>query len=91
MCYHLLAQRIAETRNQYQSPDATDAELDEAVIVATTLGLGWALFAEHLCSILDVDEAERDAIDQRVLALISDIGGLPSAGASASTDDRPSD
>ncbi|MDF1537727.1 MAG: hypothetical protein P1Q69_02355 [Candidatus Thorarchaeota archaeon] len=26
MCYHLLAQRIAETRNQYQSPDATDAD-----------------------------------------------------------------
>ena len=26
MCYHLLAQRIAETRNQYQHPDATDAD-----------------------------------------------------------------
>jgi len=72
-------------------PDATDAELDEAVIVATTLGLGWALFAEHLCGILGVDEDERDAIEHRVLALISDIGGLPSTGVSASSDDRPSD
>ncbi|HUV18844.1 MAG TPA: TetR/AcrR family transcriptional regulator [Ilumatobacteraceae bacterium] len=72
-------------------PDATDAELDEAVIVATTLGLGWALFAEHLCGILDVDEDERGAIEQRVLALISDIGGIPNNDTSASSDDRPSD
>lgn len=72
-------------------PGATDAELDEAVIVATTLGLGWALFAEQLCGILDVDEDERDAIEQRVLALMSDIGGIPSIDASASSDDRSSD
>lgn len=72
-------------------PDATDAELDEAVIVATTLGLGWALFAEHLCGILDVDEDERVAIEQRVLALISDIGGIPNGATSASSDDRSSD
>lgn len=65
--------------------------LDEAVIVATTLGLGWALFAEHLCGILDVDEDERDAIEQRVLALVSDIGGIPNSGAPASSDDRSSD
>jgi len=72
-------------------PDATDAELDEAVIVAATLGLGWALFAEHLCGILDVDEHERDSIEQRVLALMSDIGGIPNSGASASSEDRSSD
>jgi AcrR family transcriptional regulator len=72
-------------------PDAGDAELDEAVIVATTLGLGWALFAEHLCGVLDVDDDERDAIEQRVLALISDIGGLPRTGASTSSADRSSD
>jgi AcrR family transcriptional regulator len=72
-------------------PDATDAELDEAVIVATTLGLGWALFAEHLCSVLRVADDERDAIEQRVLALISDIGGIPSTDAPAPSDDRASD
>jgi AcrR family transcriptional regulator len=80
--------RAALARNR---PEATDAELDEAVIVATTLGLGWALFAEHLCAILDVDESGRDAIEHRVLALISDIGGIPSSDASASSDDRSSD
>lgn len=72
-------------------PGATDAELDEAVIVATTLGLGWALFAEHLCGILDVDEDERDAIEQRVLELMSDIGGIPRTVSSACSDDPPSD
>jgi AcrR family transcriptional regulator len=72
-------------------PAATDTELDESVIVATTLGLGWALFAEHLCRILDVDESERDAIEQRVLALIADIGGIPNPDAPASPDDRASD
>ena len=72
-------------------PAATDEELDEAVIVATTLGLGWALFGEHLCGILDVAEDERDAIEQRVLTIMSDIGGIPNAGASASSDDRSSD
>jgi AcrR family transcriptional regulator len=80
--------RSALARNR---PDATGTELDEAVIVATTLGLGWALFAEHLCSILDVDQDERDTIEQRVLALISDIGGIPSTDTPASSDDRPSD
>jgi AcrR family transcriptional regulator len=72
-------------------PEATDAELDEAIILATTLGLGWALFAEHLCGVLDVDEDERDAIERRVLALISDIGGIPSTDAPASSDGRSSD
>ncbi len=65
-------------------PDARGAELDEAVIVATTLGLGWALFAEHLCEILEVSEDRRDAIEQRVLALVSEIGGLPNTDTSAS-------
>ena len=76
-------------------PAATDEELDEAVIVATTLGLGWALFGEHLCGILDVDEEERDAIEQRVLTIMSDIGGIPNTGATtaspASSEDPPAD
>jgi TetR/AcrR family transcriptional regulator, repressor for neighboring sulfatase len=58
-------------------PDATPAELDEAVIIAATLGLGWALFAEHLCAILGVDEHGADAIEQRIVEIAADIGGLP--------------
>ena len=60
-------------------PDATVAELDEAIVIATTLGLGWALFADHLCAILGVDDERIDAIEQRVLALAADIGGIPTS------------
>jgi AcrR family transcriptional regulator len=77
---------LARTR-----PDADAAELDAAIIVATTLGLGWALFAEHLCDILDVDDEQRDAIEGRVLSLVSDIGGIPNADVSASPDEPSSD
>ena len=72
-------------------PGSTTAELDEAVIVATTLGLGWALFAEHLCEVLDVDHDQRDAIERRVIALVSEIGGIPNSDAPASTTDPSSD
>ena len=72
-------------------PTASDAELDESVIVATTLGLGWALFAEHLCEVLDVDTERRDAIEHRVLALVSEIGGIPNSERSASSPDSSSD
>jgi TetR/AcrR family transcriptional regulator, repressor for neighboring sulfatase len=64
-------------------PDASTAELDEAVIIATTLALGWALFAEHLCGILGVDTERADAIERRVVELAADLGGLPSSRAAA--------
>jgi AcrR family transcriptional regulator len=57
-------------------PGSTTAELDEAVLVAATLGLGWALFADLLCEILDVDDDERDAMEARVLARIGGLGHL---------------
>jgi TetR/AcrR family transcriptional regulator, repressor for neighboring sulfatase len=62
-------------------PEATPAELDEAVIIASTLALGWALFAEHLCNILGVDTERADAIEQRVMEIAADIGGLPTPDA----------
>ncbi|HSP28281.1 MAG TPA: TetR family transcriptional regulator [Ilumatobacteraceae bacterium] len=58
-------------------PDATVAELDEAVIIATALGLGWALFGDHLCAILGIDDERIDAMEQRVLDLTAEIGGIP--------------
>ncbi len=74
-----------------ERPDATGAELDEAVIVATTLGLGWALFADHLCGILDIDAEGIDAIEQRVLSLVAEVGGLPSSDAPVSAAGPPPD
>ena len=77
---------LASTR-----PEATLAELDEAVIIATTLGLGWALFADHLCGILGIDDERVDAIERRVLALAADIGGLPTRDTPASAADPSAD
>jgi AcrR family transcriptional regulator len=72
-------------------PGATDQELDESVIVASTLGLGWALFGDHLCSFLELPEDRIEATERRVLALIADIGGLPSSAGPASPADPSSD
>ena len=72
-------------------PDASEGELDEAVVIATTIGLGWALFADHLCRILGIDTDETDVIERRVLELIAEIGGIPTADSSASTADPSSD
>jgi len=72
-------------------PGSTTAELDQAVIIAATLGLGWALFAEHLCEILDVAHDQRDAIERRVLALVTEIGGIPTSDGSTSSTDPSCD
>jgi len=72
-------------------PDDTAAELDQAVIVATTLGLGWALFADHLCAILDIDTDGVDAIERRVIDLVADIGGIPRPEAPPPPADRPAE
>ncbi len=77
---------LARTR-----PDATDDELAEAVIIASTLGLGWALFADHLCRILELDTEQADAIERRVAELVAEIGGIPTADHSASTANTASD
>ncbi len=74
-----------------QRPQDTTAELDEAVIIATTLALGWALFAEHLCGILGVDQEGADAIERRIVELASDIGGLPGPEAPARRSDSSDD
>jgi TetR/AcrR family transcriptional regulator, repressor for neighboring sulfatase len=72
-------------------PEATRAELDEAVIIATTLALGWALFAEHLCGILGVDAERADAIEQRVVEIAADIGGIPMPDGAPSRSDTPAE
>jgi len=72
-------------------PGSMGTELDEAVIVAATLGLGWALFANHLCGILGVDAEQADVIEHRVLTLVSEIGGLPGSDASGSSAESSSD
>ena len=69
-------------------PDADDHELDERVLIATALGLGWSLFSAHFSRILDIEPEQLAAIERRVIEMIADIGGIPGTGASASSDNR---
>ncbi len=61
------------------NPDSTDHELNERILIATTLALGWSLFGEHFGRILEVDPEARRSIEQRVVETIAEIGGLPDA------------
>ncbi len=58
-------------------PDLTDAEMNERLAIASALGLGWALFADYLSGILELDDVERQRLDARVAATVADIGGIP--------------
>ncbi|MCP5025650.1 MAG: TetR family transcriptional regulator [Actinomycetia bacterium] len=63
---------LARTR-----PDLTTEDIDSMVITASVLGLGWAVFADHLCEILDVGETRRAGLDKHMVALIAELGGIP--------------
>lgn len=61
-------------------PDLAGEEIDTMVATASALGLGWALFADHLGDLLGVDPEQRLALDAHVSAVIADLGGLPWPG-----------
>jgi AcrR family transcriptional regulator len=71
---------LARTR-----PDLSVDEIDTMVATASALGLGWALFSDHLSQLLGLDQVRRDALDAHVADLISELGGLPMPSA-ADTD-----
>ncbi|MEZ5378690.1 MAG: TetR family transcriptional regulator [Acidimicrobiales bacterium] len=58
-------------------PDLTSTEIDTMVATASALGLGWALFADHLSDLLGVDTEQRLALDTHVSSVIAQLGGLP--------------
>ena len=58
-------------------PEMSDAEIAERVMVAGTIGLGYALFSDHMAQVLDLDPDVRRAADARVEALVAEIGCLP--------------
>lgn len=71
------------------NPEASDDELDERVLIATTFGLGWSLFAEHFARILDISPQQRQLIEQHVTALLAEIGGIPATDPATSPSDPP--
>ncbi len=68
----------------------TDDEISTKIATAAALGLGWALYADHLCELLDIDPEQRVRTEAEVHALVADLGGLPTwDGSSATSIDRP--
>jgi hypothetical protein len=59
------------------APELTTAEVNERVIVAASLALGYALFADHLAMLVDVSPEDRPGIDTRVAELVAEFGGIP--------------
>ena len=58
-------------------PALRDDEIDTMIATSSALGLGWAMFADHLCELLDLDEARRAELDKNVAALVAELGGIP--------------
>lgn len=58
-------------------PDLGSEEIDDRILIATALALGWALFADHLTAIVDLDPERRDEVAARVAALVAEFGGIP--------------
>ncbi len=66
--------RDALVRSQ---PDLTTEEIDLMIITSSALGLGWAVFAEHLSRLNGLDDQRRTALDEHITGLVAELGGIP--------------
>jgi hypothetical protein len=66
-------------------PHSTKGELDEALMISSALALGWALYQDFLCRVLDLERDQVDAVERRILELVAEIGGIPTVGDPTST------
>jgi len=73
---HPIAQSWIEALAATQ-PDLSGQERVQRVIAASSLALGWALFADHLCAVHQLDDDERDAVSERITVMVGDIGCIP--------------
>jgi len=58
-------------------PELNPEQVDTMVASATALGLGWALFADHLSDLLGLDDRRRSEMEGHMTALIAELGGIP--------------
>jgi len=58
-------------------PDLQADTVVEMVALGSTIGLGWAVFSDYLCELLDIDDDQRLRLDQQITDLVSKIGGIP--------------
>lgn len=60
-----------------RNPELGAAEIDQQVIAAASLALGYALFADHLQTQMQLDGGQRASVDARIAQLVAEIGGIP--------------
>lgn len=58
-------------------PELDADAIEEMVITAASLALGWAVFADHLCEASGIGEQRRRQLDEYVADQVATIGGLP--------------
>ena len=68
-------------------PDLSASDVAERIAVATAMGLGWALFADHVTTILGLTDAERASAGARLTAVMCDVGGIPYEASSPGSHD----
>ncbi len=74
-----------------QEPELDGQSVNAMIACAATLALGWAVFADQVCSALGVEPEQRTALDHQVTATIRELGGLPDHTTSKTTQTGDSD
>ncbi len=62
---------------QADHPEVDEITAKSMVATASALALGWPVFADHICEILELDDAQRATVNERVDALVAELGGIP--------------
>jgi len=60
-----------------ERPELTELDVNTRIISATSLSLGYALFADYFADVLGLDDRMRSEATDRVMALVADVGGIP--------------
>lgn len=58
-------------------PDLPREEVESMVITASALGLGWAVFGDHLAELYELGDDRRASLDKHVASIVADLGGIP--------------
>jgi AcrR family transcriptional regulator len=61
-------------------PALTNDQIDSKIAQAAALGLGWALYADHISELLGFDGAMRHKVESEIHELVARLGGLPTSG-----------
>jgi TetR/AcrR family transcriptional regulator, repressor for neighboring sulfatase len=62
---------------QENHDDVDELEAMTMVATASALALGWPVFANHICEVLKLDNDQRAVINDRIDALVAELGGIP--------------